>query len=123
MEIADRRALAADRQRLRDLDGELAEAESWADQARLTRLRLEREALLREVGAAAEAGGRPRRFSSADERARVAVREAIAAALARIGQADPATARLLRDTIRTGARCRYDPDPARPVSWLLDQPR
>ncbi|MFI1379730.1 hypothetical protein [Embleya sp. NPDC020886] len=31
-------------------------------------------------------------------------------------------ARLLRDTIHTGASCRYDPDPARPVTWLLDSP-
>jgi hypothetical protein len=121
-EIADRQALAAYRQRLRDLDEELGEAESWADQARLGRLRLEREALLREVAAATGLGGRARRFSSDGERARVAVRKAIAAALDRIAGHDPALARLLRDTVHTGARCRYDPDPARPVSWQLDQP-
>jgi len=118
-EIADAQALAAYRQRLRDLDAELAEARSWADAGRAARLGLEREALLSELGAAAGLGGRPRRFSSADERARVAVRKAIAAALTRVEARDPAFARLLRDTIRTGARCRYDPDPARPVSWIL----
>jgi hypothetical protein len=66
------------------------------------------------------AGGRRRRFSSADERARVAVRKAISATLARIGQHDAALARLLRDTVRTGWACRYDPDPARPISWVLE---
>jgi hypothetical protein len=118
-EIADARALAAYRQRLGELDAELAQARSWADEGRMTRLQLEREALLAELRAAAGLGGRPRRFSSADERARVAVRKAIAAALARIEDGDPGLARLLRDTVRTGTRCRYDPDPARPVSWIL----
>jgi hypothetical protein len=53
------------------------------------------------------------------ERARVAVRKAIAAALDRIDAADPATARLLRRTMRTGSVCRYEPDPDTPVDWLL----
>lgn len=119
-EIADARALAAYRQRLGDLGAELAEARSWADEGRITRLQLEREALLAEIRAAAGLGGRPRRFSSADERARVAVRKAIATALARIEDGDPGLARLVRDTVRTGTRCRYDPDPARPVSWILE---
>ena len=110
------------RTRLRDIDGELAEADSWADEGRLARLRLEREALLDQVGAAAGLSGRRRMFSSADERARVAVRKAIAASLTRIEHQDPALARLLRDAVRTGANCRYDPDPARPVTWMLDPP-
>jgi hypothetical protein len=119
-EVADARALAAYRRRLRDIDAELDEARDWADEARVTRLGLEREALLREVGAAAGLAGRRRRFGSADERARVAVRKAISAALARVARQDPALARLLRDTVRTGAVCRYDPDPGRPVTWILD---
>jgi hypothetical protein len=118
-ELADAQALAAYRARLTELDAELAEAESWADEGRLTRLRLERGALLDEVAAATGLGGRPRRFSSADERARVSVRKAIAAALQRIEAADPALARLLQSTVRTGAVCRYDPDPGRPVRWRL----
>jgi hypothetical protein len=122
-EVIDARALAAYRARLRDIDAELAEAGNWADEGRLTRLRLEREALLDEVRSAAGLSGRPRRFSTAAERARVAVRKAIAAALDRIADHDPALARLLRDTVRTGAACRYDPDPARPVTWLLDPPQ
>jgi hypothetical protein len=119
-EILDARALAAYRLRLRDIDSELAEAESWADQAALVRLQLERDALLHEVGAATGLAGRRRRFGSAGERARVAVQKAIAAALTRIGHHDPALARLLRDSVRTGATCRYEPDPARPVGWQLE---
>ena len=119
-EVADHRALAAYRARLRALDADLAEAASWGDEGRRSRLGLEREALLAELRAATGLGGRPRRFPAAQERARVAVRKAVAAALQRIETHDPGLARLLRDTVRTGAFCRYEPDPARPVSWLLD---
>jgi len=121
-EVADAQALAAYRQRLIDIDADLDEAESWSDQGRLDRLRAEREALLDELRTATGLGGRHRRFTSAGERARSAVRKAIASALGHIADRDPALARLLQDTIRTGASCRYDPDPARPVTWLLDLP-
>ncbi|WP_405669742.1 hypothetical protein [Streptomyces sp. NBC_01530] len=122
-DIADRQALAAYRRRLRDIDAELDEAASWTDQGSLDRLRFEREALLDEIRTATGLGGRRRRFSSTNERARVAVRKAIASALDRIDHHDAALARLLRDTIHTGASCRYTPDPGRPVTWLLDPPK
>ena len=95
-----------------DIDAELDEAMAWTDQGRLDRLQAERDALLTQVRAATGLGGRRRHFSSTDERARVAVRKAIAATLQRLDDRDPALARLLRDTIQTGARCRYEPDPA-----------
>jgi hypothetical protein len=53
------------------------------------------------------------------ERARVAVRKAIAAALSRIEVHDATTARLLRNSIHTGSVCRYDPDPQAPIEWSL----
>ena len=34
----------------------------------------------------------------------------------------PPPPRLLRDTVTTGGVCRYDPDPGRPVRWVLDAP-
>jgi hypothetical protein len=116
----DAQALRAYRRRITDLDEELDEARSWADPVRIDRLEEERSALLAEIGRATGLGGRPRRVGDADERARVAVRKAIATALDRIAAVDPATARLLRDTVRTGGTCRYEPDPGRPVRWVLD---
>jgi hypothetical protein len=116
-ELIDRQALMAYRTRLADIDRELAEAEGWADPERLDRLRDERDALLAEVGAATGLRGRVRASAGAGERARVAVRKAVAAAIDRIGELDPALARLLTDTVRTGSSCRYDPDPSRPVDW------
>jgi hypothetical protein len=121
-EVIDRRAVSAYRDRLTELEEDLSEAESWADQARAAMLKTERDALLDQLMTATGLHGRQRRTSSAGERARVAVRKAVAAAIDRIDQLDPALGRLLRDTVRTGTVCRYDPDPTRPVRWLLDEP-
>jgi hypothetical protein len=117
-DVIDAQALGAYRARLADIDAELAEAESWADESRSARLRLEREALLGEIAAATGLGGRRRQFTSAQERARIAVRKAIVSALDRIERHDRSLGRQLRDAVRTGYACRYDPDPARPVLWI-----
>jgi len=117
-ELLDAQAIAAYRRRLSEIDADLAEADAWADPIRLERARLERQALLDELAAATGLGGRRRRAGSTQERARVAVRKAIVAAIGRIDRIHPAVARLLHDTVRTGTTCRYDPDPSRPVHWV-----
>jgi hypothetical protein len=119
-ELIDRQALAAYRGRLTAIDEELREAEEWHDPARVDRLRDERDALLAEIGAATGLGGRIRTSGGAAERARVAVRKAVVAAIERVAQVDPVLGRLLTDTVRTGSSCRYDPDPARPLVWHTD---
>jgi hypothetical protein len=121
-EVLDTAALRAYRTRLAELDDDLAEAESWSDPGRAARLRDERDALLAEVRRAAGLGGRPRRAGDTDERARVAVRKAIASAIARIDKDAPDVGRLLRATVQTGHVCRYQPDPDRPVTWLVEPP-
>lgn len=118
--VLDAQALAAYRRRLADIDDALAEAESWADEGRRELLRSERDFLLDELRVATGLGGRRRRFSSADERARIAVRKAIVAAVDRIERQDPALARVLRDSVHTGTSCQYDPDPGRRITWLLE---
>jgi hypothetical protein len=65
-------------------------------------------------------GGRNRTTGSHAERARVAVRKAIVAALARIAETDPWLGRHLRDRVRTGFECRYESDPDHPVRWILE---
>ncbi|MGV1009581.1 MAG: hypothetical protein ACOYBY_13365 [Dermatophilaceae bacterium] len=122
-EVIDRQALAAYRARLRDLSGELASAQALGDAGRVDRLVDEREFLLAEVASATGLAGRSRRRGGSAERARVAVQKSIATAIKRVGEVDPTLGRLLRDTVRTGAACRYDPDPARPVDWVLTKER
>jgi hypothetical protein len=116
--LLDRQALAAYRRRLAELDDELVLARAHADVAREERLDRERDALLDQLRAATGLGGRARVASGTHERARVAVRKAIAA-VDRIAALDPSLGRLLADTVATGAACRYDPDPDRPVRWVL----
>ncbi|MBI4942267.1 MAG: hypothetical protein HY830_16105 [Actinobacteria bacterium] len=115
----DRRALSEYRRRIAELDEELEQTRAWADHGRSERAVAERDLLLAEIAAATGLGGRPRPAGADAERARMAVQKAVTAALQRIEQLEPSIARLLRDTIRTGATCSYHPDPDRPVTWVL----
>jgi len=58
-EVLDTQALKAYRQRLRDLEQELSQAEDWSDIGRLDSLHAERDALLDELARATGLGGRP----------------------------------------------------------------
>jgi hypothetical protein len=118
-EVLDKQALAAYRRRLAEIDADLDEARSWADTGRAAKLAAERDALLDQLRAATGLGGRPRLPGSAHERARIAVRKALVSAIDRVAAADRSLGRLLSDTVTTGAICRYDPDPDRPVRWVL----
>jgi hypothetical protein len=120
--VLDEAAKRAFRRRLGEIDAEIDEADAWSDPARLERATVERQAILDELSAAVGLAGRDRRVGGTAERARMAVRKTITAAIARIERHDPAVARLLRDTVRTGTWCRFDPDPGRPVHWVLDVP-
>ena len=121
-ELVDRQALAAYRRRLDQLAEEIERADARSDAERSARLHTERAALLDQLRQATGLGGRSRVTTDAGERARVAVRKAISAAVARVDQVDPALGRLLRDTVSTGAVCSYRPDPGRPIRWVLDDP-
>ena len=97
-----------------------------AYQARLAQLDPERDAQERhwleaQLSAGTGLGGRPRTTGSTDERARVAVRKAVVAALARIAESDPALGRHLRDRVRTGYLCRYETDRDHPLRWDVGQ--
>lgn len=116
-EIVDAQALAAYRRRLAEIDSELDDADVSGDARNGARLAAERDALLAEVSAATGLGGRPRMTGSSAERARVAVRKAIATALDAIHGADPVVARHLTSHVRTELWCCDKPDPDAPVEW------
>lgn len=71
--------------------------------------RSERDWLAGELAAAAGFGGRTRQFTGGEERARIAVGKAIRRAVERVGTADPVIGAALRDAVRTGLSCVYDP--------------
>ena len=119
-DLLDTQALKAYRQRLRDLEQELTEAEDWSDIGRLGSLRAERDALLDELARATGLGGRARTTGSSQERARIAVKKAISAATGRIATIDGPLGRHLQTRIHTGLNCSYEPDPADGLDWVLD---
>ena len=113
----DRRALATYRARLRDLDDDIADAESSHDPERATRARLERDALVAELARSVGRGGRPRRLGDDTEKARKTVTARIHRALRLLDTHHPALAAHLRQAVHTGTTCRYEP--AHPVDWEL----
>ena len=118
--LLDAQALKAYRQRLRDLEQELDEAEQWSDLGRLDAARTERDALLDEIARATGLNGRTRTAGSSHERARVAVKKAISAAIGRVATVNEPLARHLQTCIHTGLSCSYEPVPEGNLEWILD---
>src|SRR5262249_57463664 len=83
-ERLDASARAAYRQRLQDLEAELAEANQWADTGRAEKLRGEIEFLREELSAAYGLGGRARKAADTSDRAPKAVTRRIRETIARI---------------------------------------
>ncbi|NRQ35963.1 hypothetical protein HII36_29635, partial [Nonomuraea sp. NN258] len=95
--------------RLRELEAEIAELDALNDLGRAARSRAERDWLVAELAAATGLAGRPRPFTDDEERARIAVGKAIRRALTRISEADGVIGAELRATVETGRRCCYRP--------------
>ena len=114
-EVLDERARAEYRERLIDLEAEVADAEASNDQERASRARQEREFIIDELGAAVGLMGKSRRALDPAERARKAVTWRLRDTIARIAAADAELGRHLRHSVRTGAFCVYDPP--LPTRW------
>jgi AAA ATPase domain len=114
--VLEANARRAYQQRLSDLEEDLAEAAENADLGQLERLRAERSMLAEELAGALGLGGRARFAGDPAERARKAVTMRIRAAITAIAEQDDALARHLRNAVRTGRQCSYQPEET--VSWL-----
>jgi hypothetical protein len=108
-EMIDPRARESYRERLADLEREIAEAERHADLGRLPKLEQERAALAEELRRAVGLGGRVRRSGSATERARVNVQRRVKDAIARITELDAGLGRFFENAVSTGTFCRFRP--------------
>jgi hypothetical protein len=120
-DVLDRQAINAYRQRLHDLDEDLAQADEWSDSARSAQLSAERDALIQQLAGATGLGGRARTSGSTNERARIAVTKAITAAIGRIATVDAALGQHLRMAVHTGSQCSYEPPPDDLPEWILKQ--
>jgi tetratricopeptide (TPR) repeat protein len=116
-EILDPQARGAYKQRLAELQEELAEAQQFHDLGRSEQVAAEIDFLTHELASAVGLGGRARRVGSAAERARVNITRAIKIALRKISEHHPALGQHLATTIKTGAYCSYTPDVRLPITW------
>ncbi|GAA0626692.1 hypothetical protein ACFPTY_19565 [Halomonas beimenensis] len=113
--MLDERGRLEVKQRIRDLQEALAEAEDMNDLGRAEQLRSELDRLVEELSRALGVGGRGRRMGDLAERARSTVTWRIRHAIRRIGKTHPGFQRHLENSVRTGTFCRYQPE--RPCRW------
>jgi hypothetical protein len=117
--VLDDAALAAYRERIRDLQDDLAEADANNDPERSARVSAELDAVVAEVSGHTDVRGRSRAFASSGERARTAVQKAVRRAFDAIDQVDAELGAALRASIQTGRSCCYRPGPGAPARWRV----
>ena len=115
--VLDERAKAQYRRRLDELADQIDEAEELGHSARAGKLTDQRTALIRELAAATGFGGRDRRLGDETERARKTVGARLRDSLRRIDRVHPQAAAHLREAVRIGTSCSYQP--VEPTTWRL----
>jgi tetratricopeptide (TPR) repeat protein len=117
LEVFDSKTREAYRQRLAEVEEDLAEAEANNDLERATLARTDRQFLVDELRRGVGLNGRARKLGGGMERARTSATRSLRYALERIRRHHPALAGHLHRTIRTGTYFAYEPDPRAPVVW------
>jgi TolB-like protein/Tfp pilus assembly protein PilF len=115
--VLDDRARRELRSRVRELQGEIDEADQLHDAARAERAREELDQLVEALSGALGLSGRSRALGSAAERARSAVTWRIRDAIKKINGAHPRLGRHLENAVRTGTFCVYRPET--PTDWMF----
>jgi hypothetical protein len=114
--ISDRQAVSQYTAELERLEQDIVRAHEAGDQAKADKLRTEHDRIEREQRQAHHPIDRVRK------KAQEAVQKRIAAAIYEIAKELPLLAMYLRRSIKTGFKCQYIPDPARPIDWVLVPP-
>jgi tetratricopeptide (TPR) repeat protein len=113
--VPDSRARVEYRARLEALRDVAEEAERCNDPLRAARAREEIAAIADHLSHPATRG----RIRKSSERARLAVTKAIRYAIQKLERVHAPLGDLLTATVKTGVYCRYEPDPKRPLRWVL----
>ncbi|MFH1731566.1 MAG: hypothetical protein ABIF82_07935 [Planctomycetota bacterium] len=113
--VTDAAALKECKERLRDLEEEIEQAEAENNEGLVCGLKEERAKLVQYVQAGAGLRGRLRKVADSREKARKAVSNAISRAISVIFKHHDVLGRHLRNAIRTGNEVVYDPET--PVDW------
>jgi hypothetical protein len=116
-EVVDAQAREQYRERAEELQAEIEDARRANDPAREEGARDELGQIAEALEAAYGLGGRVRRAGDPAERARTAVAWRIRSALGKLEPEHGQLARHLRNAVRTGTYCVYEPET--PVRWEL----
>jgi predicted ATPase/class 3 adenylate cyclase len=115
--VLDDTAAAAYRDRIAELEHELAEAREWNDSERAARAEMEIDAITEQLSSAYGLSGRARTTGDPSERVRKAVSNRIKDSLSRIAAEHEPLGRHLANSVRTGTFCSYAPE--HPTKWEL----
>lgn len=116
--VLDDDAARAYRDRIAELEADLAEAREWNDPERAARAETEIEAITEQLSSAYGLSGRARTTGDPSERVRKAVTNRIKDSLGRIAAEHEPLGRHLANSVRTGTFCSYAPE--QPTEWALD---
>jgi 7-cyano-7-deazaguanine synthase in queuosine biosynthesis len=117
--LTDRRAIAAFRRRMEDLEAAIEEAKARGAPDEVFELREEHDRIQAHLRSVVGIGNRPRRGADPAERARQSVGKALHRALKRVDRAHAPLARHLRKSLRIGIVSAYWPDPAE--AWITGE--
>ena len=115
--VLDDAAARAYRDRIAELEADLAEAREWNDTERVARAEVEIEAITDQLSSAYGLSGRARTTGDPSERVRKAVTNRIKDSLSRIAGEHEPLGRHLTNSVRTGSFCSYAPE--HPMVWKL----
>ena len=115
--VIDDAAARAYRDRITELERELAEARDWNDSERAARAEIEIDAVTDQLSSAYGLSGRTRTTGDPAERVRKAVTNRIKDSLGRIAVEHEPLGRHLANSVRTGTFCSYAPE--HPMVWEL----
>jgi len=116
-ELLDEQALREYKERLKDIEDELREAEEFNDIGRAEKLKEEAELLTAEIGRATGLGDRKRLASDDAKRASQSISKAIHRALDSIKEAHEPIWQHLSNSLKIGEYLSYQPD--QPTSWTI----
>jgi hypothetical protein len=117
--LLDEQAKRTYRDHIASLREQIDEAMACNDPCRAGQLRERLDMIVRQLAAAVGLNGKDRPVGDNNERARQNVRKNIKSALVAIHAVHPALGRYLDRHVKTGRYCSYQPDPDRPVAWVL----
>lgn len=113
----DQEAKNSYKKRIQSLQEEMADAESMQHYEQAEKISHELDQLIEHLAQATGMGGRTRKINSNVERSRAAVTLRIRSAIKKITQAHPDLGKHLKNAVKTGTFCSYQPE--QEMNWVL----